>query len=70
MKIVDDFNTRIGQLVDVYQGSVPLARCIIEATHQQEDLPTFTITRENGDLWLTITFEDGSSCTLGISEEM
>jgi len=70
MKISDDFHTRIGQLVDTYQGSVPLSRCIIEATHQQEALPTFTVQRENGDLWLKITFEDGSSSTLGISEEM
>jgi hypothetical protein len=70
MKIVDDFHTRIGHLVDTYQGSVPLARCIIEATHQQEDLPVFTFLRENGDLWLEITFEDGSSSTLSISEEM
>ena len=36
MKISDDFHTRIGQLVDTYRGSVPLSRCIIEATHQQE----------------------------------
>lgn len=70
MKLSSNFHTRIGQLVDTYQGSVPLSRCIMEAVHQQEELPSFTVQRENGDLWLTITFEDGSSSTLGISEEM
>jgi hypothetical protein len=69
MKLSQQFNTRITPLVDTYRGSVPLARCILEATHIQQELPSLQLMRDSGDIFLEITFADGSHFTLGINEE-
>ena len=71
MKTSDRFNTRIGELVDAYQGAVPLSRCILEATRFfAAELPTLELFRDEGQLFLEVTFEDGSTVTLSVDEEM
>ena len=70
MKTSDRFNTRIGELVDVYQGAVPLSRCILEATRQQPSLPLLSLERdEGGQIFLAVFFSDGSNVTLAVDEE-
>ena len=77
MKTSDRFNTRIGELVDAYQGAVPLARCILEATRLQYDIPgrlripdLLLEPDDFGQLFLRITFADSSSVVLSVEEEM
>jgi hypothetical protein len=70
MKLVDSYNRRIGQLVDVYQGAVPLGRCILEATRMQASLPELVLKREDyGAIFLEITFADSSTIALAVTEE-
>jgi len=76
MKTADRFNTRVGELVDVYQGAVPLARLLLEAvrigqttdTTWHPDLGLYT--DGFGDTFLEVTFEDGSEVILAVGEEM
>jgi len=70
MKTSDLYNRRIGELVDTYQGSVPLGRCMLEATRMQVSLPSLRLIREDyGEIHLEITFADSSTLTLGVTEE-
>ena len=75
MKIADRFNTRIGELVDTYQGAVPLARLLLEAQRLTTGVVPATpldlgiYTDAFGDTFLEITFEDGSLVTLAVGEE-
>lgn len=75
MKHSQLFNSRIGALVDTYQGSVPLARLLLEA-HRLEmpsslsGRPTLYLQPdEEGNLFLITTFSDGSEVTLAVTEE-
>ena len=70
MKLVDNYSTRIGHLVDLYRGAVPLGRLILEATRQQASLPELKLERNDvGEVFLHITFADSSEIVLGVTEE-
>jgi hypothetical protein len=70
MKLSDEYNRRIGELVDTYRGAVPLGRCVLEATRMQASLPDLILIREDfGGIFLKITFADSSSIMLGVTEE-
>jgi hypothetical protein len=72
MKLEQQFNTRISSLVDTYQGAVPLSRLLLEAARLQSDpLPELSLERdEQGQTFIHLLFDDGSTCTLSVTEEM
>ncbi|PYS90894.1 MAG: hypothetical protein DMF62_03580 [Acidobacteria bacterium] len=72
MKTSDRFNHRISTLVDTYQGAVPLARLLLEAARLESESgrPELYLQQEYGDVFLLLTFSDGSTATLAVNEEM
>ena len=71
MKTADLYNRRIGELVDVYRGAVPLSKCLIEAVRMQASSPELRIYRDEvGEIMIDITFADSSTVTFGVDEEM
>ena len=76
MKLSQQFNSHITSLVDTYRGAVPLARLLLEAHRLTTGVVPATpldlgiYTDAFGDTFLEVTFEDGSTVTLAVGEEM
>lgn len=64
----DEYDRKIGELVDVYRGPVPVGVCI--STAHALGIYSMEVYTQDGQDWLDIVFHDHSTVVIALSEEV